>query len=587
MEENSVREVDVLILGAGLAGLTLARQLLLEAPEMRILMVDRGAEIPSPKQKVGEATVQVSGYYYSKVLELEEYLLQEHYLKYNLRFYWKSQRGGEVWEDLSQSYIRKISNIATFQLDRNTFEAEVLRRNLECPGFELVHPVTGLDVELAEEGPHAFRFEADGREVAGRAAWVVDASGRNRYLVRRRKLDRPSPIKHGASFLWVDGLLDPEKITDLDRKTRRLRPERSTLGHFPTFLATNHYCGEGYWFWAIPLHGKTSLGLVYDSANVSSKDVATAEKLVEWICREYPLYARDLPQRKVLHHSGFTSFALDSGQTISASGWALCGEACRFTDPLYSPGGDLISIYNTLITDCILTRDRRELEAKVRLYEPLARAVYEAYVPSFSVSYCTLGDQECFSLRYVWELTVYFAFYVFPFINDLHIDRTFLPTFLRRFGQLGPINQGVHRLLADYYRWKKENVVLAAPEPVFFDFMEVGALAAAELTFYKVGVSRDEARQVLDEQLENLRDLARWTAARVAAAVLDDPRAATNAAYVRGIDIENLQFDPAAMEKRLAEACRESDESYVWRFEVPCMKRFRAERLAVEMEKAG
>jgi hypothetical protein len=409
----------------------------------------------------------------------------------------------------------------------------------------------------------------------------VDASGRNRFLARRQKLERPSPIKHGASFLWVDGLLDPEKITNLDRKAIRMRPERGTLGHFPTFLATNHYCGEGYWFWEIPLHGKTSLGLVYDSAVVSSKDVSTADKLIEWICREYPLYARDLPQRKVLHHSGFTSFALDSGQTISASGWALCGEACRFTDPLYSPGGDLISIYNTLITDCILTRDRQELEAKVRLYEPLARAVYEAYVPSFAVSYCTLGDQECFSLRYVWELTVYFAYYVFPFINDLHVDKTFLPTFLRRFGQLGPINHGIHRLLAAYYRWKKENVVLEAPEPVFFEFMEVGALAAAELTFYKVGISREEARQVLDEQLDNLRDLARWTAAHVASAVLDDPRAATNAAFIRGIDIDNLQFDPAAMAERLEATCRETSETYVWRFAVPCMARFRTERLAL------
>ena len=362
------------------------------------------------------------------------------------------------------------------------------------------------------------------------------------------------------------------------------------LGHFPTFLATNHYCGEGYWFWEIPLHGKTSLGLVYDSANVNSKDVATAEKLVEWICREYPLYARDLPKREILHHSGFTSFALDSGQTISASGWALCGEACRFTDPLYSPGGDLISIYNTLIADAILTRDRRELEAKVRLYEPLARAVYEAYVPSYAVSYCTLGDQECFTLRYVWELTVYFAYYVFPFINDLHVDRAFLPGFLRRFGQLGPINHGIHRLLAAFYRWKKENVVLEAPEPVFFDFMEVGALAQAELTFYKVGVDMDEARQVLDEQLENLRDLARWTAATVAAAVLDDERAATNAAFIRGIDIDNLQFDPDDMARRLEAACRESGESYTWRFEVPCMKRFRTERVAEEemaMERAG
>jgi len=590
MEETSFREVDVLITGAGLAGLTLARQLLLAEPEIRILMVDRGAEIPNPKQKVGEATVQVSGYYYSRVLEMEEHLLRSHFLKYNLRFYWKSQRGGEVWEDLSQSYIRKISNIATYQLDRNLFEAAVLEKNRESASFELINPIAGLDVDLAEEGPHGFRFEVDGREVAGRAGWVVDASGRNRFLARRQKLERPSPIKHGASFLWVDGLLDPEKITNLDRKALRLRPERGTLGHFPTFLATNHYCGEGYWFWEIPLHGKTSLGLVYDSAVVSSKDVSTADKLIEWICREYPLYARDLPQRKVLHHSGFTSFALDSGQTISASGWALCGEACRFTDPLYSPGGDLISIYNTLIADCILTRDRRELEAKVRLYEPLARAVYEAYVPSFAVSYCTLGDQECFSLRYVWELTVYFAYYVFPFINDLHVDKTFLPTFLRRFGQLGPINHGIHRLLAAYYRWKKENVVLEAPEPVFFEFMEVGALAASELTFYKVGVSRDEAREVLDEQLDNLRDLARWTAAHVASVVLDDPRAATNAAFIRGIDIDNLQFNPEAMAERLEAACRETSEAYVWRFAVPCMARFRTERLVpaeVPMEAVG
>ena len=64
MEEKNPREsdvrVDVMILGAGMAGLTLARQLLLNRPEIRILMLDRQAEIPSRKQKVGEATVQVS-----------------------------------------------------------------------------------------------------------------------------------------------------------------------------------------------------------------------------------------------------------------------------------------------------------------------------------------------------------------------------------------------------------------------------------------------------------------------------------------------------------------------------------------------
>jgi hypothetical protein len=116
--------------------------------------------------------------------------------------------------------------------------------------------------------------------------------------------------------------------------------------------------------------------------------------------------------------------------------------------------------------------------------------------------------------------------------------------------------------------------------------MDVGALASAELTFYRVGVSHDEARGVLEEQLENLRDLARWTFAVVTAGVLDDQRAVTNAAYIRGIDIDNLQFDPAAMAERLEAACRETSETYTWRFAVPCMKRFQTERLAVAEEVA-
>src|SRR5690349_4061319 len=179
MKEQNSAEVDVLIIGAGLAGLCLARHLLLEEPDLRILMLDRQSEIPPTRQKVGEATVQVSGYFYSRVLEMEEHLLREHFLKYNLRFYWKTQRGGEVWEDLSQSYIRKISNIATYQLDRNKFEGALVEKNRENPNFELIHPIKDLSVDLAEEGsdlgdyPHAFRFEADGREISGRAGWVV------------------------------------------------------------------------------------------------------------------------------------------------------------------------------------------------------------------------------------------------------------------------------------------------------------------------------------------------------------------------------------------------------------------------------
>jgi 2-polyprenyl-6-methoxyphenol hydroxylase-like FAD-dependent oxidoreductase len=591
MSEQVEREVDVLIVGGGLAGLALARQLLLRS-ELNILLVDRKA-LPPSRQKVGEATVQVSGYYYARVLEMEEHLLCEHYMKYNLRFYWKGSAGDGIsrYEELDQSYIRGLSNIVTYQLDRNVFEAALLAACCASPRFELHAPAADLAVELQEEsaerpaaaggeaGPHHFRFRSGDQQVAGRAAWVVDASGRGRFLARRQGLDAESPIQHGSTFCWVDGLVDIEKLTDLDAPGVRKRRDRARLGHVPAMLATNHFCGEGYWFWTIPLHGKTSLGLVYDRNLVPRQDVATAEKMIDWVCRQYPLFARDLPQRQIVEWSGFTDFALDSTRTISAARWAMCGEACRFSDPLYSPGGDLISIYNTLITDAILTADPRQLASKVRMYEELARAVYEAYVPSFAVSYEVLGDQETFTLRYVWELAVYFSFFVFPFINDLFTDRQFVPFFLRNFARLGPTNRNLHGFLVGFYRWKKADAASAAAgvgaggsgdagsvgaaggfgeagsaaaAPRHFDFYEFEHLRAAEACFYRVGLTAEEARPVLTEQLENLEDLARFAVAHISSVVTGDRRA-LSAAFVAGIDLRRLVFDPAAMQERLAE----------------------------------
>ena len=88
-QHTSSNHYDVVIIGAGLAGLSLARQLQLES-DKKILLIERRREIPPRRQKVGEATVQLSGYYFSKVLDLEEHLLREHFMKYNLRFCWKS-----------------------------------------------------------------------------------------------------------------------------------------------------------------------------------------------------------------------------------------------------------------------------------------------------------------------------------------------------------------------------------------------------------------------------------------------------------------------------------------------------------------
>ncbi|HSL23715.1 MAG TPA: FAD-dependent monooxygenase [Vicinamibacterales bacterium] len=542
-------DVDVVIVGAGLAGLSLARQLLMADDAVTILQLDKRQQVPPTGQKVGEATVQVSGYYWSKVLDLEEHLLREHYMKYNLRFIWKTAGlDPSRIESYSQSYIRRISNVASYQLNRNKLEAELLRRNLEAADrYEFHNHALELKIDLDRDGgPHRVSYIREGERRSLTARWVVDCAGRAHVLQKQLGLQKSNSIRHGASFLWVDGLLNYEALTDSTPRQIRLNPQRAYTGHLPFWLATNHFLEEGLWFWVIPLQGITSLGLVYDRRVIAPEVVNHPKRLVEWICEHFPAFERDLPRRKILHAASYRDISFDAVQTIDRHRWAMAGEAGRWSDPLYSPGGDVIAIYNTLVCDSILTRDQAELDAKVPLYEELERAVYAAYLPSFQIGYDCLGDQEAHSLKYVWELTIYFAFYVFPFINDLFTDRRFLAAYLRTFTRLGRVNLAVQGLLNRYYHWKKENRE-PVTSPIFFELFDVPGIAVAEGTFYRVGVSVEEARPILEDQLANAMMLARYLAAHVYAMVLDEPALVWNRSFVSSLDLETLSFDPVRM----------------------------------------
>ncbi|MFO0635064.1 MAG: tryptophan 7-halogenase [Nannocystaceae bacterium] len=68
-------ELDVAIVGGGLAGAALARQLRRELPQLSIGLFERDGD---GGWKVGESTVEIATSYFTRRLGLANYLYQEH-----------------------------------------------------------------------------------------------------------------------------------------------------------------------------------------------------------------------------------------------------------------------------------------------------------------------------------------------------------------------------------------------------------------------------------------------------------------------------------------------------------------------------
>jgi len=151
---------------------------------------------------------------------------------------------------------------------------------------------------------------------------------------------------------------------------------------------------------------------------------------------------------------------------------------------------------------------------------------------------------------------------------------------MRFFSRLGPINQGLHRLLSEFFVWKKANGTLTPQgEPVFFDLMEIGTMREAEKCFYKIGVGADEARETLNAHLGPLEELARFIVAHVTSVVVGDERVLENRRFIETIDLKADSWPLETLHNRWKE-CASSTERWQWSFDPHVMRRFRSPRVA-------
>ena len=415
----SSHEFDVAIIGGGLAGATLARQLRLTVPGARVGLFERTED---GGFKVGESTVEIGANYLARRLRLNKYLFQNHLLKHGLRYFFDTAE--------KDAPIHRMSEIATdgypfhpsFQLDRQRFDADLRHMNLEM-GVDLRTMVTVRNIQIDDAGGmHRFDLVGEQGTTSCRARWVVDASGRSRILGKALGLKRV-PIDHELTAAW--GRF--KGIKDIDS----LGPEswRAQVRHTARHLSTNHFCYRGYWIWVIPLRND-----VFSVGVVAEPELMPANLRKPEVLREFFESHRGLADllegSEMLDAMGYDRISYGAERFYSEHRFGFTGESAAFPDPFYSPGSDFIATENDLLTDLI----RRDLEGEdpahrvhlTNLYDEFMKYRLDATMPIYRGLYGTFGSFDLMRIKYRFDVTTYYNIWVDSYLRDLHLDENWL-----------------------------------------------------------------------------------------------------------------------------------------------------------------
>ncbi len=437
-------DTDVIILGGGLAGLTLSLQLRQRFPDLSITVIERRAHpVPHAAHKVGESSVEIGAHYFETVLGLKKHLMEKQLKKFGFRFFFSD--GATDITQVTELGASVVLPTPSYQIDRGIFENMLGEIALER-GINFLDAAVVRKFDLSDGSEnHAVTYERAGETVMRTSRWLIDACGRAGMI--KRKLNLQEENGHNANAVWfrIGEKIDVNNWSSDAEWLGRCNPPNR-------WLSTNHLCGPGYWAWLIPLaSGSHSVGIVCDAETHPIETMNTFEKSMTWLHKHQPLLYQALDDKrdKLQDFAFFKKFSYGCKQVFSGKQrWALTGEAGLFLDPFYSPGSDFIAIANTYITE-LVAQDRANgpVDMYASIFEQIYFQLYENMLTLYKGQYQLFGDPEVMPVKVIWDYTYYWGVMCQLFMQNRLTDIVTMGRMQSQLVHIQTLNQAMQKFL--------------------------------------------------------------------------------------------------------------------------------------------
>jgi flavin-dependent dehydrogenase len=340
---------DVLVMGGGATGQLAAAYLRKCIPNLKVAVVE-GPHKNRPI--VGESLVEDSVNFMFE-LGLGPYLVEKHYPKYGLTYYFKPDIDNPTDRTYVVDEIPTAPQILSFQINRFTFDREVRDRNVEN-GVELIDgTVTRVDINGGDGLQTVTVQDPAGGKQTLSARWLVDATGRNRVLAKQLQLQET--VKEQKNVFWF-------RLTNFNPEIlSRIQALKKQNRAYVPYFATHHFFGKGNWIWCIPMRSPEnvpliSIGITYRKDVYPHGEVRTMEQFIECVGREHPVIVELVRSGTIVDTNYYGSYMWECRQRYSPDRWYIVGDAGDTVDPLYSVGLALSSLQIRQIA-AIIQRD--------------------------------------------------------------------------------------------------------------------------------------------------------------------------------------------------------------------------------------